>query len=623
MKYVLRACIAKNNYEKYIDELIEACQYANIDEIMMCEDNIFIGAIAQPLSAHREWANLMKDAVKRFRDKGIACSFYIKSLIGHFSCSSFALPFTKFVGANKEQSLSENCILDEDFADYAAELFSYYAECGFSSMMIDDDFRSVNHCNGQSGCFCEKHIQATSALFGQELTQDEVIYATMHEDERSKKIDACFKAANFRGQLDMVKKIEQAVHNVDEDIRLGLMCSGISSDEKQGRDMLLLIQTLAGKKHKPYLRPPGGMYFDTSGDVLTYGYMNGRQYRQYLKAEVDYISELDIYSPRNIFTKSVKTLDTQIRLHALSGYDKVSLNIIDHFTTPPMQFKEYFDLLRDNKEEYKEICQSVKNKVPYGIGVPVEKTATVNAHGFKSDFPSWTNYGLLLMRLGLPISYGETSVNILSRESILKYSNDELLRLLSKTLLLDHEAVRVLEERGFGKYLGVSYEKEIAEPCYEQFTNQNYHGECTGNYIPVKVCNVHKKETAWRMKCNEDAEVITRFVGADFSPISPAVVRYKNELGGTVVSFASEINNDNWLQKGRMNELHSLIYDSELALPFEIVKGVNILPIYYKNEKEEVLFLYNCSFDKQVVELLYNRKKQNITIDGLSLVCVE
>ena len=177
----------------------------------------------------------------------------------------------------------------------------------------------------------------------------------------------------------------------------------------------------------------------------------------------------------------------------MSGYEKVSLNIIDHFTTPPMQFKEYFDLLKKNKAEYTAIYESVKDKKLYGIGLPVEKTATINAHGYKADFPSWTNYGLLLMRLGLPICYRDTNVNVLSGDSIRKYTDAELLRLLSKELLLDHTAVRALTDRGFGKYLGVSYGQEINKPCYEQLTHERHHGEYTGNYLPVKVCNAHTR----------------------------------------------------------------------------------------------------------------------------------
>ena len=68
MRYILRACIPRENTDKYVDELISACKYASIDEIMMCEDNIFITAIPQPLTAHREMANIIKKAVKKFKE---------------------------------------------------------------------------------------------------------------------------------------------------------------------------------------------------------------------------------------------------------------------------------------------------------------------------------------------------------------------------------------------------------------------------------------------------------------------------------------------------------------------------------------------------------------------------
>ena len=104
MRYVLRACIPRIDTEGYTDELIKACKYADIDEIMMCEDNVFITAIPQPLSAHREMADIIKKAVVKFKENGIKCSFYLKSLVGHFTSETYVLPYEMFVGLNGERS---------------------------------------------------------------------------------------------------------------------------------------------------------------------------------------------------------------------------------------------------------------------------------------------------------------------------------------------------------------------------------------------------------------------------------------------------------------------------------------------------------------------------------------
>lgn len=63
MEYVLRACICKHKWKEYVEEVIKACHYAGIKEVMLCEDNDFISAVAQPLSSHREMAEILKKAV--------------------------------------------------------------------------------------------------------------------------------------------------------------------------------------------------------------------------------------------------------------------------------------------------------------------------------------------------------------------------------------------------------------------------------------------------------------------------------------------------------------------------------------------------------------------------------
>ena len=60
MRYAVRACILRKDPGGYLQQLIKACIDAQIDEIMMCEDNVFISAISQPLEAHREMAEIMK-----------------------------------------------------------------------------------------------------------------------------------------------------------------------------------------------------------------------------------------------------------------------------------------------------------------------------------------------------------------------------------------------------------------------------------------------------------------------------------------------------------------------------------------------------------------------------------
>ena len=108
------------------------------------------------------------------------------------------------------------------------------------------------------------------------------------------------------------------------------------------------LRALSGEKHRPFLRPPGGYYSETLGDALLLGGASGLKYRELLGDAADFVSEVEVYSPRNIFTKSRKMLDLQMQVHALTGFDYLSLNLIDHFGTPPAESGEYLSLLNLN-----------------------------------------------------------------------------------------------------------------------------------------------------------------------------------------------------------------------------------------------------------------------------------
>lgn len=620
MKYILRACICKHNFEDYLQQLIDACKYAEIDEIMMCEDNIFISAIAQPLSAHREMANLLKKAVEKCKEHGISCSFYLKSLIGHFTSKTFVLPYTKFVGINGEDSVNEPCLLDADFAQYAATLMSYYAECGFMSIMIDDDFRSVNHCNGQIGCFCDLHLQKTSKLYGEVLTRDELISAFKNFDNESLQIKECFRKINFEGQLAFAKAIEKAVHAVDEQIQIGLMVSGVENDQFQGRDIKKLLQAFAGKNHSPFVRPAGGYYFDTLGDGMFRGIASGMKYFQVLGNDVRYISEVDVYSPRNIFTKSKKMLDLQLKTHALVGFEEVSLNIIDHFGTPPMESIEYLDLLKENKEEYARLGGLVKNKTPWGIGMPIPKNYVKNLKNNRFGFMGVNEYDLLLRKLGFPICYEETEVNFITGEVLNCYSDEEFLRLLSKGVILDQEGIRIAIERGFSEYIGATYLGIVDENCFEVFTDIEENEGHVGLRFPAYTANIHADEKCYKLNACAEARVLTELRTAELKKIADSTIYYENSLGGRVLLIATPFARNYLFYKGRYAQLHKIakrLFKGKM--PFDIENSVSIAPIWYKGEGADKLLLYNFGLDEQRFDLNVNGKQIKCVMQPLTM----
>ena len=620
MRYAIRACILRNHFDGYLEQLIDACKKYDIDEIMMCEDNIFISAISQPLEAHREMAELMKVAVKKCKAAGLTCTFYLKSLIGHFTCKTYCLPYTKFVGFNGEESVNECCLLDEGFANYAAELFRYYAACGFDKMMLDDDVRSVNHCNGQLGCVCDLHLRETEKEYGKPLTRQQLIAAFSQFDEESVKIKEAHRKVNFRGQLRFVSAIEKAVHQVDPHIQLGQMISGVEADQFQGRDVKQYLQTLAGEKHRPFLRPPGGFYSETLGDAVLVGGAWGMKYRELLGDSADYVSEVEVYSPRNIFTKSCKMLDLQMQIHALTGFSYLSLNLLDHFGTPPSESKEYLTQLKERKPYYDMLCKLTAGKKNWGIGMPLPENYVASLRSNRFGMQGTNSYAFLMQKLGVPVCYRETEVNFLTAELLNCYSDEKITQLLSTGAILDEEGVKLAIERGFGHLIGVESIEDVKTACYEEMTDDSMNDGFAGDRYPVYTANVHANETCYNLRLLPGARALTVLADEKLEPFGVGTAYYENALGGKVLALGTVFTGNNWLHKCRRHQLHSAVKAMfGKALPFDIVDAIFVAPFWYRGEKEDILALYNFSIDDQTFRLEISDEVREITAFNMSI----
>ena len=617
MKYALRVCVPREDSQRYIAQMIKECKNAGVDEIMLCEDNILIAPTSQPLSAHREMAELLKGAVRAFREAGFACSFYLKSLIGHVDTSLGMLPYTRFVGMNGTESLSECCLLDAGFRKYAAELMGYYAECGFDAMMLDDDFRSVNHAGGQIGCFCPLHVRETEKLYGKPLTRERLIAAVQNWDSESLRIRECFRRANYRGQKRFAAAVEKAIHRVDADVRVGLMCSGIEADMFQGRNMRELLETFAGPSHKPYLRPPGGAYSDTRGINLFDGLMTAMKYRAYVGQDAAYISEVDVFYPRNVFAKSAAQLKAQIAMHAAAGYGAVSLNLFDHYGTPPSEGKEYWDVLKKGRAEFERIEAAVKGKVPAGVGFPVKKDYGEKLRSGAYGLFGRTDYDSVMFSLGVPVCAEEEDIVFLNGELVHCCRDTELKALLKKGVILDSWAVEEMEKRGFGEYLGVSVAESAEEPCYEVLSNRAYHGRYTGDRFPVWQCPRTGKAPLI-LKNSGEAEEITTLTDARLRKLSPALTLFHNRLGGWVLCMATAFSRDNWWYKGRAAALPRILRKMMGGeLPYMTENAYSVASVYYRGSDEDTVILFNYGQDTQHVTVHLKQEKRKLTIGPL------
>ncbi|WP_320934097.1 hypothetical protein, partial [Hungatella effluvii] len=369
MNYILRAVIHEDQWERQLDDIVWVCHEAGIEEVYLKEQCHQILMSPFPMEKHRRMAEIYGKMAERLREERITYSINLATSVGHVDCrlkDKDLLPYGKFTGESLQPADSVYCILDEGWQNYIASVCAVYASTHPAVLMVDDDFRSLNH-SAAFGCFCPIHAKAVSEKLGRELDSGQLLAAVTRNSEEGRSVRRAWLEVNFEGQKKAAAGIEQAVHRVDPAIRIGLMNSGEAAHALQGRDMETLLRTFAGA-NRPLSRPLGGAYSDCLHQDLVAVHQGMALSMAQLSPEVEIISEVENW-PHTRFTKSLNMTGLQMELHTLAGADKISLNVFDFMATPYIQEKPMVELIRDRKPELDKAAELRRGKAQDGLGL--------------------------------------------------------------------------------------------------------------------------------------------------------------------------------------------------------------------------------------------------------------
>jgi len=608
MQYGLRTNIHLDTWRTFVPELIRFCHEAHIDEVLLSEESYEIATVLQSEEYFHRIADAYCEIVPLLKKEGIIPSFYIKVSMGHYEACmppEKTLPFVKFVGENLVPAPTTPCGMDRGWQEYISRICADCARAGFKRMYLDDDFRSVNHFQGHTGCFCELHVKAVSERIGKALTPETLLRHVCGSSEEDVRIRQAWMDVNFENQLETGRMVEKAVHAVDPDIQIGLMCCGDSGSCVQGRDMDRLLRAFAGDGRSPIARPAGGAYSDVLLGSVDAMYLGTARFLSTMKNDLFAVSEVDSY-PRTVMSKSVRQTDMHIQLHALTGCRQATLNLFDHFETPFTYCQEYADMLRDRRALYDQVEQLKEGRTAEGVHFlwkwEVSRHIDNRSGSIRGLYPYSTiaDPSVMFARMGVPVAFGEGGINFIDGDMVNCLSDEDVQRLVKKPLLLDVFAARTLCNRGFGVDIGLSEAQDLDIGCYECFDVDGFDGGFSGQYVAAYGRNVFDEVN--RPSIFTAAEGVTaasHLIGLDKQPFAPATYLYENRHGARVCTFAVPIVPDrNWLYKCRAAQVRAIVkWLMHGAETWTVENGLNVMPIVLKGAKDTVVALVNPSLD--------------------------
>ena len=515
-----------------------------------------------------------------FRDKlasmGVKCGILVQCTIGHGYPLDNPSTLNTITNFNNGEKTNIICPLDQRFKEYLREQFSIIASHKPEHIMVDDDFRLIMRPG--KGCACEAHLDAFEKKTGVRKTREEIWAHVIGNTEADAKYRNAFVDTQLESLVECAEYMRQGIDAVDPTIPGSFCCVGPCCEAAVD-----IATILAGKGNPVLVRINNGRYTPIGSKNFSNTFMKAAVQIAALKGQghVDnFLAETDT-CPQNRYSTGAMSLHTHFVGTILEGVSGAK-----HWITrtanfeQPVAGRKYREVLGKYTKFYEKLSEIVPTLNWRGVRIPIssELDYAFTSTGY-TVMTSTSGWGMcVLERLGLPFYFAEKTSDIAFLDGKMDslFSDEEIIKMLSKTLVLDGGCAERLCKRGFSKYLGV----EVSSWNGKNITIEFY---------PIEGTKSTKQTNAREIKVIDDSVITDTLClhchdGANYEDLFPATTIYKNSLGGTVIVFGGDAKTEfhyttafGMLNNTRKNQL------------IRLLKQYGDLPLYVPDDDEVYL----------------------------------
>ena len=439
------------------------------------------------------------------------------------------------------------CPLDDRFLEYIRNCVTLLCEERPDFTLADDDMRMAD-----GTCYCDRHVELVSRMTGASYTRETLAAAVAEAGPRSP-VAIAFEKAQIRAMEKLCVTIREAIDTVDPAIRCGCCVAVVRYDYAETE-----TRALAGNT-APFLRIANGSYLEGPlREAIWKDAVTGFQVALFKDKGIPLLDESDT-CPQNRFSKSARTMHAHISAGLLRGLAGGKL-WLDQTVYPLRDISlPYEEILAGHRKFYGELMKLAQVWHPEGCSVviPALEREPFPARGMKFyESCRWTTG--CLERCGIP-SRWETEptpgIQLLNGGQVDYYTDDELRRMFSGSLLIDGPAAVELTARGFEELMGVRAERK-------DFCGNREIMEDSG-----LTAIFHKTAGTPFLTMLPGAEALSgvyfaQFTGCTPRKLMPGSTFFANRTGGKVI--VSAMAPGEWHPKDVANPGRKLIYLSYL-----------------------------------------------------------
>lgn len=437
------------------------------------------------------------------------------------------------------------CSLSEAWQQYLCDAFSLYASTHPNILWVEDDIRTFNHPPVRHGCFCDAHLTAFGERIGRKVTREELVEAILAPGEPHPWRSEWMKMLG-EIMVQVLEKLEHAVHDVSPETRLGLMTSDPESHALEGRMWAHLGRALEGP-HTLVARPCMGCYNEVLPDGLIQVLNITRKTIFCLPRNTRICPELENFNYTR-FAKSVRSTRLQLAASALLAARDITMNLFDHMGTPMaldeaygrmlVQMRPWLDALADlPHESSRERGVRLLHSPKAPRSVRLEEGAR-----YEDMMPKGDGWSYPLQAVGIAVTFEKGAAAAVTGQVLRAFSDEDIRELLSGGLLLDASAALVLEELGYGGLLPAHIEETFNKNdvllSAEEFFAPEFKG-AEGKYLTLT--GITPGEVLARASVANSGRQISRFVAPDRNEVMSGLIVGENSIGGRVAVYPANL----------------------------------------------------------------------------------
>lgn len=496
-----------------------------------------------PMAVHEQSAQLLGEAVKKVCALGIAPGLQIANTLGHgmsLLCDESGAVWPMMVDEEGRSAPPTPCPRAPVALAYMDRMTRLYAACQPSSVWIDDDLRMSNHGAIKYGCFCPVCLRAFSAEQERKFTHPSLVTA-LH-DPTGGALRLAWTKFNAKSLAGIAATIAKATHAVAPACRLGFQTIGHEQFLYSGPDWSPALKNLANfSQHPSGARLGHGYYTDHNPrQMINKAFLISRQVSR-LPVCVDQICpEIEGFN-HNALGKSAHGLVVESSLDLAMGCNSLSYAILCSGHEPMAWYETLLSRIARYRPFWEEYVRINADTTPGGLEVRLGMQQVARSLSSTEAPFAWSSVNLdtiyNLASLGLPLCTSATGASavILHADVVKGLSDVELRRILAGGVMMDGLAAWRVQERGFGKELGVQVEA-IAKPIpfHERISGDALNGvyagrhwDSLGNGTGAFMLNVR----------SDDVRVLGTYEDRLRATQGAATILAENSKGGRVAVF--------------------------------------------------------------------------------------